>query len=243
MFSFFTCKLSLFKKNQFCCSIKSIIGEYPNNINYYKLAFTQKSSHIVYDNSEISNERLEYLGDAVLGTIVADYLYQLFPKEDEGFLTQMRSKIVKRESLNKLAQDLGFDRFISKSNKSKDIFGNTFEAFVGALYLDKNYTRTKKIVINRIIRPYFDIKELQNFDDNYKSILINYTQKNKIKLEFQTSINKEDLESSSFQTNILINNKNFSKGIGNSKKISEQNAAKKIVENYINKGIKIVNNL
>ncbi len=230
MFSFFNCKLSLLKKNNICCSIKNIIGEYPNNISYYKLAFTQKKSHIVVDGAELSNERLEYLGDAVLGAIVADYLYQLFPKENEGFLTQMRSRIVKRESLNKLAQDLGFEQFINKTNSPKDVFGNTLEAFVGAIYLDKGYKKTKRILINKVIREYFDINELIKVDDNYKSRLINYAQKNKLNLVFETKQNEEDMQGHSYITSIIIDNKEIGKGLGNSKKISEKNAAKNIIE-------------
>ncbi len=239
MFSFIHCKLSLFKKNHLCCSIKNIIGEYPNNISYYKLAFTQKASHIVIDKSEVSNERLEYLGDAVLGAIVADYLYQLFPKEKEGFLSQMRSRIVKRESLNKLAVDIGFEQFISKANISKDVFGNTFEAFVGAIYLDKGYNKTKRILINKIIREYFDINNLQNFDDDYKSRLINYVQKNHIQVVFETKENEADIVGRSYLTEVFINNKKLGQGTGNSKKLSEKNAAKNVIDKYTEKGIEV----
>lgn len=215
------------------------MGVYPKNISYYKLAFTQKSLHLIVDNSELSNERLEYLGDAVLGAVVADYLYQLFPKEKEGFLSQTRSKIVKRESLNALALNLGFEQFINKTNMSKDVLGNTFEAFVGALYLDKGYEKTKKILIRRIIRNYYNIEELLVFDDDYKSRIINYAQKNHIKIDFETIENEEDITGISYITTIILDNKKIGNGSGNSKKISAKNAAKNIIEKLEKKGVEL----
>lgn len=171
-------------------SIKNIFGFYPGNIFLYQLAFRHKSaSKEVINGLKLSNERLEYLGDAVLSSIVADYLFKKFPYKDEGFLTEMRSKIVSRNQLNKLSKKLGIDKLILSeafcNSHSKSLFGDAFEAFVGALYLDKGYEYTKKIVIKRVIEVHFDIDKLEQQDINYKSQLIEWSQKEKIPIEFK----------------------------------------------------------
>lgn len=137
----------------------------------------------------MSNERLEYLGDAVLSSIVADYLFKKFPYKDEGFLTEMRSKIVSRTQLNKLAKKLGLDNLVESeafcNNHSKSLFGDAYEAFIGALYLDKGYTFTKKIILKRVIDVHFDIEKLETLELNYKSQLIEWSQKEKVPVEFK----------------------------------------------------------
>jgi len=136
-----------------------------------------------------NNERLEYLGDAILGAIVADFLFKKFPCKSEGFLTEMRSKIVSRSNLNKLSQKLGLAKLVQTqidNNASKcSINGDAFEAFIGALFLDKGYRFTKRIIVNRIIKCHIDVEELVNIEFNFKSRLIEWSQKERKTLEFK----------------------------------------------------------
>ncbi len=222
----------------FCNAIKNIISEYPKKINYYKLALTHKSLHEKFNDIEISNERLEFLGDAILGAIVADYLYQIFPAKDEGFLTQLRSKIVKRETLNILSKNIGLDKII-KTNvenlRNTNILGDAFEAFVGALFLDKGYEKTFEIVIDTFVKQHLDIKTLITEDNDYKSRIINWSQKNKKEIAYNTnSVSNENY----FTSSVLINNKVVGKGKGSSKKQAEQDASKQAINKIdINDGV------
>ena len=170
--------------------VKNILGFYPNNIVLYQLAFTHKSTTSNNTKFKISNERLEYLGDAVLELAVADFLFHTYPTQQEGFLTEMRSRIVSRASLNKLSQKLGFDSFIKCAQNNdgtgyKSLGGNTFEALMGAIYLDKGFNFTKKVIINRIIRTHLDLDQLQQTDINFKSKLLEWGQKNKKHVDFR----------------------------------------------------------
>ncbi len=170
--------------------IKNIFGFKPGNIFLYELAFLHKSKAVeIKKGIRKSNERLEYLGDAILGAIVADYIFKKFPYEEEGFLTEMRSKIVSRENLNKLSKKLGFINFIKQDkyvcSHHKSIDGDAFEAFIGAIYLDKGYIFTKNIVVNRIINCHLDIEELRQTEVNYKSRIIEWAQKEKKNAEFK----------------------------------------------------------
>jgi ribonuclease-3 len=170
-------------------SIRNIFGFYPGNIYLYQLAFRHKSaSKEVVNGLKMSNERLEYLGDAVLGSIVADYLFKKFPYKEEGFLTEMRSKIVSRSQLNKLSKKLGFDKLVESeafcNNHSKSLYGDAYEAFIGALYLDKGYAFARRIILKRIIEVHFDIEQLENEDTNHKSQMIEWSQKEKVPIEF-----------------------------------------------------------
>lgn len=173
-------------------SIKNIFGFYPGNIFLYQLAFRHRSAaKEIADGVKMSNERLEYLGDAILGAVVADYLFKKFPLKDEGFLTEMRSKIVSRSSLNKLSQKLGINKLIqvdADQNKHfRSINGDAFEAVVGALFLDKGYNFTHNILIHRVISVHFDLEELENSEMNHKSTLLEYCQKNKLELEYKVT--------------------------------------------------------
>ncbi len=162
-------------------NLKSVLGFVPNNIRLFKLAFFHKSMN----NSEVrsksnNNERLEYLGDSVLSTIVAEYLYKKYPGRDEGFLTKMRSKIVKRKTLNKVAEKMGIDIILSRYTQGKmsySMLGNAFEALIGALYIEYGYEKTKNYVIAKILMKYLDVHELERSDDNYKSQLLEWGQK------------------------------------------------------------------
>lgn len=170
-------------------AIKNIFGFYPGNIFLYKLAFHHKSAGVeTVTGMKINNERLEFLGDAILDAITADYLFKTFPLKDEGFLTEMRSKLVNRIQLNKLAQKMGLDTLVqldtSLSNQYKSFQGDALEALIGALYLDKGYDFTNKIVLERIIKHYFNIDELVNQEANFKSKMIEWAQRQKKQIVF-----------------------------------------------------------
>ncbi len=171
-------------------SIKNIFGFYPGNIFLYALAFRHKSvAEELQSGVKNSNERLEYLGDAILSAAVADYLFKIFPYKDEGFLTKMRSKMVSRAQLNKVSVKLGVDALIQatadKGSHPKSLNGDAFEALIGAIYLDKGYDFTRKVIIERIYKTSVDLDELEKTETNFKSRLIEWSQKEKIEIEFK----------------------------------------------------------
>jgi ribonuclease-3 len=181
----------------------------------------------------MSNERLEYLGDAVLSSIIADYLFKKFPYKDEGFLTEMRARIVSRSQLNRLSKKLGLDKLIQSGlslNQGKSLHGNAFEAFVGALYLDKGYKYARKIVIKRVIDIHLDIEKIENEDHNYKSQLIEWSQKQKKPLEFRLAEEIGNGFSKQYLVEVKINEKVYSTGRDYSIKGAEQLAAEKALE-------------
>jgi ribonuclease-3 len=183
----------------------------------------------------VNNERLEYLGDAILGTIVAEYLYNRFPFKDEGFLTQLRSRVVNRSFLTQLTFKMKLNRYvISNANsvsESSHLYGDLLEAFIGAIYLDCGYTVTKKFVIKKIFNQHVDIKEMERTDNNFKSQLIEWGQKMKQEVEFKT-VNNPDMgsEKMPFLTEACIDGKVMGKGEGFSKKEAQQNAAQHALE-------------
>ncbi len=169
-------------------AMKNIFGFFPGNLTLYKLAFLHRSLAAEQNGHKLSNERLEFLGDAVLSSIVAEYMFKKFPYKEEGFLTEMRSKMVSREALNKLSFKLGLDGFIQSNHDARNYFrsmgGDAFEAIIGAIYLDKGYNFTKRIVINRIINVHFDVDELEKLENNFKSKLIEWAQKERKEVKF-----------------------------------------------------------
>ena len=145
---------------EFISSLRNLLGFIPNNISLYKLAFSHRSSAEEHSSGiKLSNERLEYLGDAILGAVVADFLFKKFPFKEEGFLTEMRSRIVNREHLNKLAMKIGVDHFMANNGgvKTRSVYGNAFEALIGAIYIDKGYSVTQQFIVKRIIQHHVDI--------------------------------------------------------------------------------------
>lgn len=224
--------------------IHNNFGFHPKNIELYQLAFTHKSaSESNVGNYRLSNERLEYLGDAVLSATVADYLFRLFPTKPEGFLTEMRSRIVSRASLNKLSQKLGFEQMIHYTHDAhasfKSLLGNAFEAFVGALYLDRGYDFTKKILINRIIKVHMDLDQLEQTDVNFKSKLLEWSQKEKHHVVFKLLNEKNNSKEKIYHVVAVIDNKEYGQGADYSIKGSEQLAAEKtwnmlVEQNIIN---------
>ncbi|MEA3446650.1 MAG: ribonuclease III [Bacteroidota bacterium] len=208
--------------------MKDSLGFYPDNYKFYKIALTHRSASIkAEDGTLINNERLEFLGDAILDAVVAHFLFLEYPNENEGFLTQMRSKIVKREFLNKLAKKIGFNRLIishtSKNSIKKNIYGDALEAFIGAMYLDRGYIFTKKYIIKKLINNHIDLANLKSTDTNYKSQLLEWVQKYKKEMSIDTDT--DPTQPDKFISYIRIEREICGTGIGFSKKEAEQKAA------------------
>ena len=216
---------------------KKVLGFYPDKIDYYQLAVRHKSvSILTEDGHNLSNERLEFLGDAVLNSVVTDILYHRYENQREGFLTNTRSKIVKRDSLNQLAVEIGLDKLVKvtkyvNTHTNNNIYGNALEALMGAIYLDYGYKQCKKFVEQRLIRTFIDLDMVAENEVNFKSKLIEWCQKNRLEPEF---ILIDELLSKSnkhlFQIQLVINGKTICEASGASKKESQQNASRTAFE-------------
>ena len=212
-------------------ALDEIFGVCPNNIELYKLALIHRSASLFLDDgTPINNERLEFLGDAVLESIVSDYLFIEFPEQNEGFLTKLRSRIVSRASLNKLAVRIGLDRHIitqgNYSSQQKNLYGDALEAMVGALYLDKGYDFTNRLIINHLLNRYIDLVDMTEQETDFKSRLIEWSQKNKRALSFDTVPSPLYTQKiPHFHTSVSIDGQPTGTGEGHSKKSSEQKAA------------------
>jgi ribonuclease III len=214
--------------------LKPIIGFIPSDLQLYKLAFHHKSSNVDKPNAFQNNERLEFLGDAVLGTIVAEYLFHKYPNGDEGFLTKMRSKIVKRNSLNKIGDKMGLDIILAEYNNtrlSRSMLGNAVEALVGAIYVELGYDKTKKFVISKILRKYLDIHELESYDDNYKSQLLEWSQKNGKNVVYKVIAKYKFDKRDRFKVAVLVDNQKIATADDYNKKSAEQTASEKALIN------------
>ena len=213
-----------------------ILGFYPRNIQLYEQALLHKSSSVRSDKGRpLNNERLEFLGDAILDAIVGDIVYKRFEGKREGFLTNTRSKIVQRETLNKLAVEIGLDKLIKYSTRSSShnsyMYGNAFEAFIGAIYLDQGYERCKQFMEQRIINRYIDLDKISRKEVNFKSKLIEWSQKNKLEISFDLIESFTDNDGNPvFQTGVTLSDTQIGVGIGYSKKESQQSAAKMAIK-------------
>jgi len=225
-------KLFSSSRKEFYFFLRDVLGFYPGNLKLYDLAFVHKSASTTDSQGNfVNNERLEYLGDAILGAIIADFLYNRFPQEDEGFLTKTRSKLVNRTFLTKLTFEMGLNVFID-SNTTKNIdkshiYGDALEALIGAIYLDKDYKTAKYFVTKRILSQFVNLNEIEQNDTNFKSQLIEWSQKNKKEIRFETV--EEPVDKSKqpkFVATVEIDNNEVGKGIGTSKKEAQQNAAR-----------------
>jgi ribonuclease-3 len=216
-------------------AIQNIAGLTPSNIALYKLATLHSSIAKESNNGfKESNERMEYLGDAVLGAAVADYLFKKFPFKDEGFLTEIRSRIVNRESLNLLARRIGVGNIVQYDSKNSHlqqvILGNTLEAIVGAIYLDKGFLRCKKFVIDKLISPNYDLDALINSNSNYKSKIIEWAQREGKDVRFEILDVKKSRNHKEFTAQVIVDKEPMGTGYGNNKKKAEQDAALKTCE-------------
>jgi len=205
-----------------------VLGFFPRNTGLYELAFIHKSASLTDSKGNpINYERLEYLGDAVLGAAIAEFLYRQYPDRNEGFLTKMRSKIVNGDHLSLLTQQMGLsqllDNRLQNEQANRHILGDAFEALIGAIYLDKGYRRTRRFVLRKVIRKYVDLVELERNETNFKSQLIEWAQKNRKEITFYTDI--EPYDPTLFISFVGIGDTLFGSGTGVSKKEAEQNAA------------------
>jgi len=209
----------------------SILGFYPKNISYYKQALMHKSFSKLTDKGRpINNERLEFLGDAILDAVVGDIVFKHFKGKHEGFLTNTRSKIVQRETLNKLAVQIGLDKLVQyhthSSSHNNYMYGNAFEALIGAIYLDQGYDKCMEFFSEKIVKKYIDLDKMAYKEMNFKSRLIEWSQKNKIDVSFELVRQDMDMNNNPvFRTEILIEGFMAGVGTGYSKKESQQNAA------------------
>lgn len=221
------------RKDKFSKDIKNIVGFYPGDVFLFQTSLVHKSA--VHDSSteyKESNERLEFLGDAILGAIVAEYLFEKFPGRDEGFLTKMRSKIVSRQSLNSLAVKIGLNELIiarlDKNSKTESIYGNAFEALIGAIYLDKGLEVCEKFLLKRVIEPNISLDKLENEETNFKSRIIEWAQKEKQDLVFEIIQEYGEGRAKEFEAVIVLAGKQTTTGRDKSKKGAEQKAAEKL---------------
>jgi ribonuclease III len=212
--------------------IKNVLGVKPGNLLLYQTALSHRS---VKETADENNERLEYLGDAILSAIVADYLFRRYPYKGEGFLTEMRSKMVNRQYLNEIALKMGLKKItlynkFDNSLKSSQIFGNTLEAVVGAVYLDKGYKKTKNWVLNHLVIPHMFVDDLESIDINLKNKLIGWASKNMRNLEFETINEKMEGGRRVFTIAIVIDGETVAEGKGYNKKDASQVASQVAVE-------------
>ena len=206
------------------------MGFTPANLSLYKLAFTPHNVAVGTTNGlKSSNERLEYLGDAVLGAVVAEMLFKKFPFQEEGFLTEMRSKLVNRDHLSRLAKKIGIEFFINQMGESQQLhrstFGDAFEALIGAVYMDYGYARAQEFILERIIRNHVDLEEMQKMELSFKSRLINWSQREKKKVLFEQF---EEIESGGkklFRVLVFVSGNEEGKGEDFSKKRAEETAS------------------
>lgn len=225
-------RLYLHRNDKFYGLSISQIGFVPGNKSLYKLALLHKSASTFTKSGMVLNyERLEFLGDAILGAIVAELLYKFFPGKDEGFLTRVRSKVVSRESLNELAINIGLNKAVvarSDISRNKHVYGDVFEAFVGAMFLDQGFVNTKRFIEKFIFPNFFNIKDLVTVDTNYKSRLIEWGQKNKVDLLFNTEEVSKGRRNK-FNCTISISDESVGSAVGCSKKEAEQSAAEIVI--------------
>ncbi len=218
-------------RSEFRKGLKKLLGFRPVNLRLYEMAFIHRSAtYTLPDGVRINNERLEYLGDAIIDSILSDYLFRLYPEATEGFLTKTRARIVNRETLNQLGLSMGLDRLIvsnlAPSDSPRNLYGNAVEALAGALFIDNGYNRTRKFMIERVLKKYLNLSEVLAAETDYKSLILEYCQKNKQKLNF-TSREKPSGNSGHqiFTVNLEINNEVISQGEGATKKEAEQEAS------------------
>ena len=229
-------------KREFRSRLDKILGFKPGNLELYEIAFIHRSATFTLSNGKkVNNERLEYLGDAVLDAILSDYLFEKFPDANEGFLTKIRSRIVNRDVLNHLAVSMGINKIlvsrVNSSNLTKNLYGDAFEALIGSVFLDRGFRKTKKLFIKNVLNKYLDLDLIVKTDTDYKSLVFEWVQKNKSNLIF--TYNEEYdfiLKKSVFSTVLFIDKQEFGEGHGSSKKEAEQEASsqawKRLKDNY-----------
>ena len=218
-------------KKEFGSRLKKLLGFKPRNLAIYEMALIHRSaSYYLPDGTRINNERLEYLGDAVLDTILSEYLFIRYPNADEGNLTKSRSRMVNREILNQIALKMGLNKLlvsqIAYHKTTRHLYGDALEAITGAIFIDKGYRKTRKFIIETLLNSYVELDKVLETDNDYKSLLFEWAQRQKVPVVF--TFNEEynfELKQSFFSATLLINNQEVGKGYGSSKKEAEQEAA------------------
>lgn len=225
--------LHFFSPNkQLLSQLEHILGFTPDHLPYYQLALMHRSK---IEELAQNNERLEFLGDAMLGAIVAEYLFKKYPTQPEGYLTEMRSRIVRRETLNNVALRMGLHKMVQYNQNDRGlsrshIFGNALEALIGAVYLDKGFAKTRQFILNQMIRPYIDIENIENTDTNYKNKLLSWAQRGNHLLTFDTLDEKMEGSRKLFTIGIVLDGELIASGTGYNKKEAGQVAAQKALE-------------
>lgn len=218
------------QEKKFIRSLHGLMGFYPGNLSLYKLAFSHRSLALeTAGGNRLSNERLEYLGDAVLGAVIADLLFKKYPFKDEGFLTEMRSRIVSRENLKQLAIKIGIDELLQKDTGPgafRSMYGDAFEAFIGAIYLDKGYAVTQRYILQHIVRPHIDLSEIEATEKNFKSVILNWGQREKKAVAFD--LVSDDSRSRLITIRLSIDGQERAVATDHVKKKAEQIAAESV---------------
>lgn len=223
----------ILNKREFSSRLKKILGFRPGNLKLYEVAFIHRSATFTLPSGEkVNNERLEYLGDAILDAVLSDFLFEKFPDANEGFMTKIRSRIVNRDVLNQLAISLGINTLlisnINSVHPTKNLYGDALEALIGSIFLDKGFKKTKKVFIKNVLNKYLDLDTIVKTDTDYKSLVFEWVQKHKLNLVF--TFNEEydfNLKRSVFSTTLIIDKEELGQGHGDSKKEAEQEASKK----------------
>jgi len=217
---------------QLLLQLEHLLGFTPKHVSYYRLALMHRSQP---EEVTDSNERLEFLGDAILGAIIAEYLFKKYPYQPEGYLTELRSRIVRRETMNNVALRMGLNKLVQYNKNDRGlsrshIFGNALEALIGAVYLDRGFIKTRDFILKQIVREYIDLDTMESTDTNYKNQLLSWAQRNNHILSFDTLDEKMDASRKLFTVGIMINGELFASGSGFNKKEAGQVAAQKALE-------------
>ncbi len=224
--------LQFFTKDEDVKQLQNLLGFKVSSLHLYDLALCHRSN---ITSNITNNERLEFLGDAILGAIIAEYLYNKYPTQTEGFCTEMRSKIVNRQSLNDIAIKLGLKQLVKYNNldqhlRGSQIFGNALEALIGAIYIDKGYNTTKKFIQTKIINLYIDMDLLEGEESNLKNKLIGWGNKNKRKIEFITLEEVQDKRKKIFNVGVKLDEEIICQATATNKKEASKRAAKKAID-------------
>lgn len=218
-------------------TFRQVLKYRPKNFGLFQLALTHKSAAWYSGEKPLNNERLEYLGDAVLNMVVADHLYHLYPDEREGFLTKMRAKVVSRDTLNHIARQMGLDRLIVSrldEQQGNNVMGNALEAVIGAIFLDAGFEKTRQYIRQQILKPYVNFRKFECSTFDYKSQLIEWSQKNDMEVIFEDiEQQSENLQHPLFVCLVKLHDETLGKGRGYSKKEAQQMAAKEAFDLYI----------
>jgi ribonuclease-3 len=219
------------ERKKFRSELRKLLGFRTANLRLYEMAFIHRSATYTFpDGVRVNNERLEYLGDAIIDSILSDYLFRLYPEASEGYLTKTRARIVNRETLNSLGLSMGLDKLIvsnlATTDSPRNLYGNAMEALVGAMFLDTGFNRTSRFLIERGLKKHLNLKAILSSETDYKSLILEYCQKNKQKLNF-TSRDKAAGTGAQplFTVTLEINNEEIAGGEGATKKEAEQDAS------------------